>query len=131
MAETDRSEDPRLARLSAICLALPEARREPNAHTGVHAAFLVGSKKFAWYLDDHHGDGIVAVSVRVGRGANEDLIAEAPDRFYRAMYMHHHGWVCLRLDTGTVDWDEVAELVTDSYRMQAPRRLAALLRADA
>ena len=30
-----------------------------------------------------------------------------------------------RLDVGQ-DWDEIAELVVDSYRMVAPRRLAAL-----
>jgi hypothetical protein len=33
----------------------------------------------------------------------------------------------LRLDTGNVDWEEVAAFVTDSYLMTAPERLAALV----
>jgi hypothetical protein len=113
----------RRRRLTDLCLALPEA----EVRTGEHDKFTVRGKAFAYYLDDHHGDGVVAVSMRVGVGANEDLIAEAPERFYRAKYMHHHGWVCLRLDGREVDWDEVTELVTDSYRLQAPKRLAAAL----
>jgi predicted DNA-binding protein (MmcQ/YjbR family) len=32
----------------------------------------------------------------------------------------------VRLDLPTVDWDEVSELVVDSYRLVAPKRLAAV-----
>jgi predicted DNA-binding protein (MmcQ/YjbR family) len=31
----------------------------------------------------------------------------------------------VRLDVGEVDWDEVRDLVTDSYLRVAPKRLAA------
>jgi predicted DNA-binding protein (MmcQ/YjbR family) len=31
----------------------------------------------------------------------------------------------LRLDVGEVDWEEVGELVRESYRLVAPKRLAA------
>ena len=54
---TQRAEDRRLARVTKICLALPEASRNV---TGRHAAFVVRKKTFASYLDDHYGDGIVA-----------------------------------------------------------------------
>ena len=53
------AEDRRLARLSRICLALPEAARELH---GEHAGFLVRKKIFAYFLNNHHGDGIVAVT---------------------------------------------------------------------
>ena len=33
----------------------------------------------------------------------------------------------LRLDLGRVDWDEVWELVSDSYLQVAPKRLGALV----
>ena len=58
------TEDPRLTRLSqlALALALPEATR---LIAGTHAQFLVRKKTFAYFLDNHHGDGIVAVTCKV------------------------------------------------------------------
>ena len=116
-----------LARLTSICLALPETARETH---GNHASFTVPAtprgKKFVYFLDDHHGDGKIALSVRPPRGGNAELVDAYPERFYPPAYMAHHGWVALRLDLGTIDWDEVEELVLDSYRLQAPKRLAAL-----
>jgi hypothetical protein len=38
----------------------------------------------------------------------------------------HKGWIGLRLDVEQ-DWDEITEIVLDSYRMTAPKRLVALL----
>ena len=117
-------EDSRLARLTSICLALPEATRRYN---GQHATFLVRDRKFAYYLVDHHGDGIVSVCCRAAPGENEALAASDPIRFYRPAYIGPRGWVGLRLDLDEIDWAEVAELVTESYRLVAPRRLAALI----
>ncbi|MBW8877182.1 MAG: MmcQ/YjbR family DNA-binding protein [Acidobacteria bacterium] len=114
--------DPRLARLTAICLALPEVTRQDH---GQHASFLVRKKTFAYYLDNHHGDGIVAVCCKAALGENADLAAADPARFYLPAYIGPRGWVGLRLDVGEVDWDEVAGLVVDSYRLVAPKRLAA------
>ena len=115
-------EDPRLVRLTKICLALPEATR---CCQGRHAGFLVRKKTFAWFLNDHHGDGIVAVSCKVLPGDNKALAAAQADRFYLPAYMAHNGWVALRLDVGEVDWDEVSELIACSYKLVAPKRLAA------
>jgi len=103
---------------------LPEATREYN---GQHASFSVRGKKFAYFLDDHHGDGVVALSCRAAPGENRALIASDPDRYYLPSYVGPRGWVALRLDVGTVDWDEVRELATDAYLLTAPKRLAALL----
>ena len=117
-------EDRRLARLTRICLALPEATRQTLGH---HAGFLVRKKTFAYYLNDHHGDGIIAVTGKVLPGDNKALVEAQPDRFYLPAYIGPRGWVALRLDVGAVDWDEVAELVATSYRLVAPKRLAAML----
>ena len=116
------TEDRRLIRLTEIALALPEATRECH---GQHASFNVRKKKFAYYLDDHHGDGIVAVCFRTEPRENEVLLATDAVRFYRPAYIGARGWIGLRLDLGEIDWEEVAEFVTDSYRMTAPKRLAA------
>jgi hypothetical protein len=115
-------EDPRLIRLTEICLALPEATRELM---GDHAGFHVRKKIFAYYLQDHHGDGIVSVCCKVMPGDNTALAAASPERFYLPAYIGPRGWVALRLDVGEIDWDEVTELVEDSYRRVAPKRLAA------
>ena len=117
-------EDRRLVRLTKVCLALPESSREL---AGRHARFHVRDKTFAWYLDDHHGDGIVSVSCKMALDENREVAALDPARFYLPAYMAHRGWIALRLDAGKIDWNEVAELVADSYRLVAPKRLAALV----
>jgi hypothetical protein len=117
-------EDPRLVRLTKIALALPEATR---VYRGSHAQFLVRKKTFAYFLNDHHGDGIVAVTCKALPGDNTALAAASPDRFYLPSYIGSRGWVALRLDVGRVDWGEVRELLAGSYRLVAPKRLAALV----
>jgi predicted DNA-binding protein (MmcQ/YjbR family) len=106
------AEDPRLQRLTRICLAHSGAARELKNQ---HAAFLVRKRTFAYFLNDHHGDGIVAVACKALPGENAALAAAHPERFYLPAYIGPRGWVALRLDTRKVDWDEVADLVAVSY----------------
>lgn len=117
-----KSEDPRLRRILEICCALPEAVHEQY---GEHAKFSVRKRTFAYYLDNHHGDGIVCVACKVLPGDNERLIRSDPERFAMPDYIGSRGWVSLRLDTGHVDWDEAAEMIRHSYRLVAPKKLAA------
>lgn len=121
-----QGEDPRLTRLSQICLALPEAARED---CNGHASFTVRKKTFAYFLNNHHGDGIVSVAGKALPGDNSALASAQPRRFYLPAYIGPRGWVALRLDTGKVEWDEVSELVALSYRLTAPKRLAAQVKA--
>ena len=121
------TKDGRLARLMKICLALPEAVQEAASR---HATFLVRKEVFAYYLNDHHGDGIVSVCCKVLPGDNEALVAAHPARFYMPAYIGPRGWVALRLDVSGLDWNEVAELVVGSYKLIAPKRLALLANPD-
>lgn len=123
MAQSSK-EDRRLVRLTKICLALPEAT---TYRQGSHAGFLVRKRTFAYFLNDHHGDGIVAVTCKVLPGDNKALAAAQPERFYLPAYLAPNGWVALRLDLGDIDWEEVSELVACSYRLVAPKRLAAMV----
>ena len=116
------TEDRRLVRLTKICLALPEATRDSM---GQHAGFRVRKKTFAYFLNNHHGDGIVAVACKVLPGDNKVLVAANPDKFCMPDYIGPRGWVSLRLDRGEIDWEEVTELVAGSYGMIAPKGLAA------
>ena len=121
------TKDGRLARLMKICLALPEAIQES---AGRHATFLVRKDTFAYYLNDHHGDGIISVCCKVLPGDNEALVAAQPAKFYMPAYIGPRGWVALRLDVSGLDWNEVAELVVGSYKLIAPKRLALLANSD-
>ena len=128
MRKTNRPAEAHLARLSKICLALPEAARRDS---GSHAAFLVRKRTFAYFLNDHHGDGIVSVACKVLPGDNNALANAQPARFYLPAYIGPRGWVALRLDVGEPDWVEVAELIKGSYRLTAPKRLAASIKISA
>jgi predicted DNA-binding protein (MmcQ/YjbR family) len=122
---TPRTGSHALARLTKICLALPEATRKLS---GPHAGFYVRKRSFAYFLDDHHGDGILGITCKVLPGDNTALIAADPKKFYMPAYVGSKGWVGLRLDIGKVDWEEVQELVAHSYRLIAPKTLARCLR---
>ena len=118
----------RLARLTKIALALPEAKRELH---GSYASFLVRKRTFAYFLNNHHGDGIVAVTCKALPGENAALASAQPKRHYLPAYIGPRGWVALRLDLGKIDWDEVRELLLGSYLFTAPKRLAALVQLRA
>ena len=120
-----RGTDTRLERVSKICSALPKSIREV---LGKHASFTVVGKTYAYYLNNHHGDGIIGIACKVLPGDNEALIAAQPAKFYMPAYVGPRGWVGLRLDIGGVDWNEVAELLTGSYRLIAPKRLVAMVK---
>ena len=115
-------EDP-LGRLRAICLAMPEAIERGGV---VEHTFRVRDKIFAMYLDHHHGDGRVAAWCKAPPGAQDVLVAADPERYFVPPYVGRHGWVGVRFDRPT-DWDELADLVREGYRLTAPKRLAALL----
>jgi hypothetical protein len=122
------AEDSRLTRVTEIALALPDVTRQIY---GSHAQFLVRKKTFSYFLDNHHGDGIVAVTGKVLPGDNKALAQAQPDRFYLPAYVASRGWVALRLDMGKIDWEEVRELLLGSYMLLAPKRLADRVKAEA
>ena len=109
-----------LSRLRKICLALPEAVEK---ETWGEATFRVRDKIFA---AAGAGEGGVSMSCKAPPGVQEMLVGADPRRFFRPHYVGHRGWVGVRLDAGT-DWDQVADLVEESYRMTAPKKVAALL----
>jgi len=117
-------DDP-VERLRRIALALPEAT-EKVSH-GEPSFFC--RKQFVAVDDHHHGADHLAFWCPAPPGAQQELIAEAPERYFRPPYVGHRGWVGVRIDNDP-DWDEVAELVRDAYRQVAPKTLVARLDAD-
>ena len=120
LAGPSMGADP-LPRLRELCLALPEAT-EKISH-GEPTWFV--RKVFVMYANQHHDDR-VAFWCAAPPGAQEALVAAHPDRFFRPPYVGGRGWLGVWLDV-PVDWDEIAEIVTDAYIEVAPKRLAAQL----
>ena len=121
MAATHK-EDKLLARVSEACLSLPEATRELR---GDHADFRVRKKVFAYFLSNHHGDGIVSVCIRTELGENEERVRDHPVRYYLPAYIGKRGWFGLYLNRGPIDWNEVKSVIEISYRIAAPKTLVA------
>lgn len=112
-------------RVREICASLPECEVEPSS--GQHHKLSVRGKTMGWHTVDHHGDGRVALALKAVRGENHELVASDPVRFFLPPYVAHHGYVGVYLDVADVDWDEIRELLTDAYRLAAPKKLAKLL----
>lgn len=116
--------EPVLERLRAICLALPEATEKLAWEST--PTFRVCDKIFAQFEENHHGDGRTALWCKAPAGAQDVLVGAQPDQYFVPPYVGHHGWIGVNLHEDT-DWEEVAALIADSYRMTAPKRLIALL----
>lgn len=111
----------RIAKVAAICLALPRASRIDR---GDHSIFRVAGRVFAYLLNNHHGDQIVSVACKVLPGDNQRLIDAEPGKFYLPAYVGPRGWIALRLDRASVDWSEAKEMLRGSYFLTAPKRRA-------
>jgi hypothetical protein len=113
-----------LEQIRSLCLALPEVNERPSH--GSPTFFIRDKKTFVMFLDDHHGDGRLAIWCAAPDGVQGALVDEEPDRFFVPPYVGHRGWLGVRLDRDP-DWDEMAGIVEDAYRQVAPRKLIAVL----
>jgi hypothetical protein len=120
MASTARA----LERVRKLCLALPDVVERPSH--GAPTFFYRAKKAFLMFHDDHHGDGRLAIWCHAPAGIQSLLVTEEPERFFVPAYVGHRGWIGMRLDVD-VDWDEVAGVVFDAYKMVAPPKVVAAL----
>jgi predicted DNA-binding protein (MmcQ/YjbR family) len=107
----------RIDRLRTVCLALPEATEEVTWETDI--TFRVRKKIFAITGPDAAG-----VTLKAEESEQAALVASA-DYIAVAAYVGRFGWVSV--DVARAPWDEVAELIRESYRLIAPKKLAALV----
>jgi len=109
-------------RLRAICTSLPEVT-EKISH-GEPTWFV--RKAFVMFANHHHDDRL-AFWCAAPPGEQEARVTSEPERFFRPPYVGGRGWLGVYLDVDDVDWDEIAEIVTDAYREVAPKKLVAQL----
>ena len=114
-----------LERMRKICLALPETT-ERLSH-GSPTWFIRDRTSFVTFLvNGHHNNQFPHLWCAAPPGAQAELIAVNPQRFFRPPYVGHRGWLGVRMD-GDVDWAETAELCEDAYRAVAGKRLIQML----
>jgi hypothetical protein len=119
--------DRALQRVRALCLGLPEVTERPSH--GAPTFFVRAKSTIVMFHDDHHGDGRLAIWCAAPPGAQEMLVDAEPERFFVPPYVGHRGWIGLRLDVDP-DWDEIAAVIEDAYRVVAPKRLVAAFDAE-
>lgn len=107
-----------LARLRRICLALP--RTSERLSHGEPTWFVDEKRVFVMFSDHHHDDRLAFVCAAPD-GAQELLVATAPERFYVPPYVGHRGWIGVRLDVPGIDWGEISDLVEAAHGEVAPR----------
>jgi predicted DNA-binding protein (MmcQ/YjbR family) len=105
-------------------MALPDAV-EKVSH-GEPTWFAGTGKVFAMLDDHHHGAAHLSVWLPAPLGAQEGLVWRDPTRYFRPPYVGHRGWVGVVLDTQP-DWNFVAELIAEAYRLVAHPRLVSKL----
>lgn len=109
-------DDPHLADLREICLALPES---VEVEAWGRPTFRAGKKMFAVYGgDDDH-----AFAVVFKPDPDERLALVDDGRIYSPPYFGPSGWLALDLTAAPVDLGEVAELMESSYRQVALKRM--------
>jgi predicted DNA-binding protein (MmcQ/YjbR family) len=109
-----------LDQLRAICLVLPEAVEAGGVG---NPTFKVRGKIFAMR---HLHDGRWSMWCKAPPGVQQLLVESDSARYFVPPYVGHHGWVGVYLDI-VLDWPEIADLIEDSYRLTAPKRLSRLL----
>jgi predicted DNA-binding protein (MmcQ/YjbR family) len=109
-----------LTKLRTICLTLPEATEGEGVGS---PSFKVRDKIFAMH---HPMNERPSMWCKAPRGFQEMIVNSEPERFFVPPYVGHNGWIGVWLDV-ELDWDHIAELIEESYRMTASKRLIKLL----
>ena len=105
-----------IKRLRRLCLALPGAI-EKLSHG--EPTFFTPKRVFAMFSNNHHGDGHVAVWVPVSPGAQEALVEEAPEIYYRPPYVGPAGWVGIELSK--VDDDQLGSFIREAFQLMVAK----------
>ena len=109
-----------LARLRSVCLGLPEVHEQP-AWAGTR--WRIRKRTFSHVRTLATAAGPVTWVKFWSAGPELDALLAVGHPFYRGGFGTNVVSMVLDADT---DWREVTELLTESYRLLAPKRLAAL-----
>jgi len=108
-----------LDRVRRICAAMPGTVEKLS-----HGAppFFTPKRVYVMFVDNHHGDGHVAVWIPAAPGAQAALIEEAPDTYFRPPYVGGSGWVGVEL--AQVDDEQLGALIREAFRLMSAKTMA-------
>ena len=132
MTDSDEVPTEIVERLRSMCLRLPEAYEEP---AWVGTRWRIRKRTFAHVLtiDEGHpaayaraADAEGPISVITFRSPEPEFnaLANAGHPYFRARWGRDVVGMVLEQDA---DWDELAELLTESYCVLAPKKLVVLV----
>jgi hypothetical protein len=98
-----------------IALSLPEAEEKPWYGS---PGFKVKGKGFLRIRREKEGGLVVWVG---DLGEKEMLLASEPDKFFTTP--HYDGYPAVLVNIPAIEADELAELIVESYRLRAPRKV--------
>ncbi len=98
-----------------IALALPETIEKPWYGT---PGFRVKDKGFLRIRSEAEGGLVVFVG---DEGEKEALLASDPETFFTTP--HYDGYPIVLVNLAQVGEDELTELITESWRLKAPKRV--------
>lgn len=104
-----------------VALSLPETAEKPWYGT---PGFRVGAKGFARIRTEAEGGLVIFVA---DLGEKEALLASDPAKFVTTP--HYDGYPAVLVNLEAVDVAELTELLTDSWRLKAPKRVLAAFEA--
>jgi hypothetical protein len=120
-----------LTSVRGIALRLPEVN-ERISH-GAPCFFVRDRRPIGYFHDHHGGDDRVTLWCPAPKGIAEELVAADGGRFFRPRQSDSGvfaDWLGVILDPepdGGVDWDEVAAIMEEAFRLVAPRQLVTRL----
>jgi hypothetical protein len=106
-----------IEQIRTMALTMPAAQERPSY--GGRPSWRAGPRMFAWVREDPEALVVWVESIE----DKDALIASAPDRFFTTD--HYHGVPIVLVNLQTVDPDEAGELLVDSWRFRAPKKLVA------
>ena len=81
---------------------------------------------FVTFVDNHHGDGRLAMWCAAPDGMQEALVAQDSEHNFVPPYVGHRGRIGVRLDRA-LEWEELTDRIGVAYRMVTPKALVSRL----
>lgn len=115
---TRSTAEQHIHRVRRLCMALP-GTSEKLSHG--EPTWFVGKRVFTMFSNNHHNDGHIAIWIPQPEGRQTEMIADAPEVYYKPPYVGIKGWVGVEL--ARIGDDELETLITQAWRIFAPKKL--------
>jgi len=114
-----------IARIRKVCLSFPETSERPSH--GSPAFFIRGKRAFVMYMNNHHGDGRLALWCAAQPEMQRMFVSSSSKHYYVPPYVGHLGWIGVRLDR-RLSWGKITTAIEDAYLTVAPKKLIGVVR---